>query len=89
VSAGTSNAADANCGIDYGDYGALDFAAGTMWPAWADNSNLTGDDPDGACSHFDQYAAPITVRGYAPIVTQPISTPPPVKKHQVLVDSLV
>jgi hypothetical protein len=61
VSAGTSNAADAHNGIDYGDYTGLGFAGGVIHPAWADNSNSTGDNPDGALSKFDVYSAAVTV----------------------------
>ena len=61
VSAGTSNAADAHNGIDYGDYTGLSFMAGVIHPAWADNSNSTGTNPDGALGRFDVYSAAITV----------------------------
>lgn len=61
VSAGTSNAADAHNGIDYGDYTGLGFAGGVIWPAWADNSNSTATNPDGTLHRFDVYTAPITV----------------------------
>jgi hypothetical protein len=61
VSEGTSNAADAHNGIDYGDYTGLGFDAGVIHPAWADNSNSTGDNPDGALSKFDVYSAAVTV----------------------------
>ena len=39
VSEGTSNAKDADNGVDYGDYTGMDFFAGEMHPAWADNRN--------------------------------------------------
>ncbi|HLX35086.1 MAG TPA: hypothetical protein VKR30_07570 [Candidatus Limnocylindrales bacterium] len=61
VSAGTSNAADAHNGIDYGDYTGLSFYGGVIHPAWADNSNSTGTNPDGALSRFDVYSAAVTV----------------------------
>lgn len=61
VSAGTSNAADAHNGIDYGDYTGLGFAGGVIHPAWADNSNSAGGNPDGALSRFDVYSAAVTV----------------------------
>jgi len=32
-------------GIDYGDYTGNDFAQNVLHPAWADNSNSTGDNP--------------------------------------------
>ena len=61
VSAGTSNAADAHNGIDYGDYTGLAFAGGVIHPAWADNSNSTGNNPDGTLHRFDVYSAAVTV----------------------------
>jgi hypothetical protein len=61
VSAGTSNAADAHNGIDYGDYTGLGFAGGVIHPAWADNSNSAGSNPDGTLHRFDVYSAAITV----------------------------
>jgi hypothetical protein len=61
ISAGTSNAADANNSTDYGDYGGLDFYGGVFRPVWADNSNSTGDNPNGALHQFDLYTAKVTV----------------------------
>ncbi len=60
VSAGTSNAERARNGIDYGDYTGADFVAGTFRPAWADNSNSTGDNPNGTLKRFDIYTAAVT-----------------------------
>jgi hypothetical protein len=57
VSSGVSNAKDAQNGIDYGDYIGLSFSNGTAYPAWADNSNDTGDNPDGSLGSFDIYTA--------------------------------
>ncbi len=62
VSSGTSNAADSHNGVEYGDYTGLGFAGGVIHPAWADNSNSTGGNPDGALSRFDVYSAAVTVR---------------------------
>jgi hypothetical protein len=61
VSARASNAADAHNGIDYGDYTGLAFQSGVIHPAWADNSNSAGGNPDGTLSRFDVYSAAITV----------------------------
>ena len=61
VSTGTSNAAAAHNGIEYGDYTGLGFVGGVIHPAWADNSDSTGDNPDGALSRFDVYSAAVTV----------------------------
>jgi hypothetical protein len=62
VSAATSNAKDANNGIDYGDYGALAFYGGRFFPVWADNSNATGDNPDGTLHQFDLVTTRVRVR---------------------------
>jgi hypothetical protein len=62
VSRGTSNAADANSGFDVGDYTHAAFVGGTFWPAWSDNSNSTGTNPDGTLHQFDLYTAKIAIR---------------------------
>jgi len=59
ISAGVSNATDSGNGIDYGDYIGLSFYGGIAHPAWADNSNSTGDNPDGSLHQFDIYTAPV------------------------------
>lgn len=59
VSLGTSNDNQANNGVDYGDYTGLDFNAGNAHPGWADNSNSTGDNPDGTLNEFDVYSAKV------------------------------
>jgi hypothetical protein len=61
VSQGTSNAIDANSGFDVGDYTHAAFVAGTFWPAWSDNSNSTGDNPDGTLHQFDLYTAKVPI----------------------------
>jgi len=62
ISAGTSNSRDSGNGIDYGDYSGLSFFGGIAHPAWSDNSNSTGANPDGALHQLDIYTAafPIT-----------------------------
>ncbi|MEO8440042.1 MAG: sialidase family protein [Spartobacteria bacterium] len=62
LSAGTSNDNDANSGVDYGDYSGFAFHRGSMFFSAADNSNSTGDNPDGTLSHFDLIVAPVKVR---------------------------
>jgi hypothetical protein len=62
VSKGTSNGLAARNGVQYGDYTGLGFAGGVIHPAWADNSNSAGGNPDGALSRFDVYSAAVTVR---------------------------
>jgi hypothetical protein len=60
ISAGTSNSHDAHNGIDYGDYSGLSFYGGIAHPAWADNSNSTGNNPDGALHQLDVYTAAVS-----------------------------
>jgi len=62
ISAGTSNARDEPMSTDYGDYEGLAFQRGVAFPAWADNSNSTGDNPDGALTYMDLYTAKIVSR---------------------------
>jgi hypothetical protein len=66
VSTGTSNAGTASNGIDYGDYTGLDFYNGHFYPVWADNSNSTGDNPNGSLSRFDIYTANVSVTSTPP-----------------------
>jgi hypothetical protein len=61
ISAGTSNSHDSHNGIDYGDYSGLSFFGGAAYPAWSDNSNSTGNNPDGALSKLDIYTAAVTL----------------------------
>ncbi len=61
ISAGTSNSHDSGNAIDYGDYSGLAFYGGTAYPAWSDNSNSTGDNPDGALHKLDIYTAAVPV----------------------------
>jgi len=60
ISAGTSNSHDAHNGIDYGDYSGLSFYGGVAHPAWADNSNSTGNNPDGTLHQLDVYTAAVS-----------------------------
>lgn len=59
ISAGTSNSHDSGNGIDYGDYTGLAFYGGTAHPAWSDNSDSTGNNPDGALHQLDIYTAAV------------------------------
>jgi hypothetical protein len=59
ISAGTSNSHDSGNGIDYGDYSGLSYFGGIAHPAWSDNSNSTGTNPDGALSKLDIYTAAV------------------------------
>jgi hypothetical protein len=61
VSLGTSNATDAQSSFDYGDYTHAAFASHLFYPAWSDNSNSTGDNPDGTLHHLDLYTASVSI----------------------------
>ena len=62
LSLASSNDNKAKSGVDYGDYAGFAFFNGTMIFSAADNSNSTGNNPDGALSHFDLVVAPVAVR---------------------------
>jgi methionine-rich copper-binding protein CopC len=60
-------------GFDFGDYDKMDFANGVFYRSWADNSNSTGDNPDGT-NALDIYTAAVSVGSPAgPVVLN--STP--------------
>jgi hypothetical protein len=68
VSQGPSSAiANPNNDNDYGDYSGLAFFGGNFYPAWADNSNSTGTNPDGTLSGFDVMTAKVNVAALASI----------------------
>jgi hypothetical protein len=81
VSSGTSNAPDAvypppiDPNFGYGDFTGLAFHAGNFYPCWADNSNSTGDNPDGALHTMDVYTAKCTITGTGgpPSITSPLT----------------
>ena len=66
VSQGPSNNQAADSGVDLGDYTGLAFLGGVLYPLWADNSNSTGDNPDGARAALDQYTARVTSAALPP-----------------------
>jgi hypothetical protein len=72
VGPGFSNAAVSDNPLDYGDYAGLAFQSGTLMPAWADNSNSTGDNPDGMLRTFDVYAARVAVANTDPAPTRTV-----------------
>lgn len=63
VSAGTSAQAASSNPNDYGDYTGLAFYNGAFYPVWTDNSNSTGDNPDGN-SGMEIYTARVSL-GFA------------------------
>lgn len=62
ISLRTSNSHASGNGIDYGDYTGLAFYGGIARPAWADNSNSAGTNPDGTLHQLDIYTAAVAVR---------------------------
>jgi hypothetical protein len=62
LSSAASNDNDAGSGVDYGDYSGFAFYGGKLYFSAADNSNSTGDNPDGTLRTFDLYVAPVTIR---------------------------
>jgi hypothetical protein len=81
LSAGTSNEAWAPnppppiLDQDLGDYTGSAFVAGRLWGLWADNSNSTGDNPNGTHSALNLYTAYAQVESTPPAVS--VSLPPP------------
>lgn len=65
VSAGASNGNGSNppispaADIQFGDYSGLTYFQGLAHPAWADDSNSTGDNPDGT-ARYDAYTNEVT-----------------------------
>ena len=75
LSAGMSNAFASQQLIEYGDYIGLDFFRGQLHAAWADNSNSTGDNPDGTLNLMDIYTARAAVAAEPPrVVGAPTAT---------------
>lgn len=61
ISGGMSNAVASGNPNEYGDYSWNDFHANKLYPVWSDNSNSTGDNPNGALSGMEIYSAQIVV----------------------------
>jgi hypothetical protein len=62
VSAGSTSGVGLGSGNELGDYIGLDFYGNVAYPSWADNSNSTLNNPDGA-SNLDYYGARIVLTG--------------------------
>jgi len=78
VSEGTSNSSVEVTGssFNFGDYTKLAFDSGTFYPAWSDNSNSAGDNPDGTLHKLDLYTAAARSRSRR---DRPPRSPIPVK----------
>ena len=63
VSEGTSNSSVevTGSGFNFGDYTHAAFDSGMFHPAWSDNSNSTGDNPDGTLHKLDLYTAAVPI----------------------------
>ena len=62
ISEGASNEFNALDDLfDFGDYSWVAFTHGVVLPVWSDNSDSTGNNPDGPNSGFDLYTARIEV----------------------------
>jgi hypothetical protein len=61
VSEGTSSAPAAGSSFDYGDYTHAAFQSHRFYPAWSDNSNSTGENPDGTLNQFDLFTAKVVI----------------------------
>jgi hypothetical protein len=62
ISGGTSDGnGDGGGGIQFGDYSGLTYSRGIAHPAWADDSNSTGNNPDGT-TRYDPYTNRVTIR---------------------------
>jgi hypothetical protein len=73
ISAGSTSGVGMGGGNELGDYIGLDFYGGIFHPCWADDSNSTGDNPDGT-ANLDYYTAAVTL--------VPAPPTPPVLKAQ-------
>src|SRR5439155_11096567 len=60
ISTGSTSGINAGGGNELGDYVGLDFYDSLLYPCWSDNSNSTGDNPDGT-ANLDYYGARVTV----------------------------
>jgi hypothetical protein len=65
--------------IGYGDYTGLAFFNNTFYPSWADNSDSTGNNPDGPLSGMDAMTAQVSV---TPLIIGIIGQGPEVENNQ-------
>jgi hypothetical protein len=61
--------------IDYGDYDTSTFYGNHLYSAWADNSNSTGDNPQGSLKQMDEYVAQVTFSTKASPTINTTATP--------------
>jgi hypothetical protein len=68
ISTGSTSGVNMGSGNELGDYLGLDFNHGVFHPCWADDSNSTGDNPDGT-NDLDYYTAAVTLLPKTPVLT--------------------
>jgi hypothetical protein len=61
VSQGPSNSADSGDVFDYGSLTYVAVQSGLFYPVWSDNSNSTGNNPNGTLKQLDLYTARIVI----------------------------
>ena len=71
ISAGSTSGVGLGSGNELGDYLGLDFYNNVFHPAWADDSNSTGNNPDGT-ANLDYYTAAVTLTPTTPVLS-PVS----------------
>jgi hypothetical protein len=54
---------------ELGDFTGAAFGGGILYPSWADSSNSTGDNPDGARASYDVYTAAVRPNNLPPVVS--------------------
>jgi hypothetical protein len=69
ISAGSTTGVGMGNGNELGDYVGLDFNNGVFHPAWADDSNSTGDNPDGT-NNLDYYTAAVSLVPATPVLAR-------------------
>lgn len=62
ITSGLSKASASPDANDFGDYAGLAFFGGVLRPAWADNSDSTGDNPNGSDNAANACAAAVNVQ---------------------------
>jgi hypothetical protein len=69
ISAGSTSGVGKGNGNELGDYIGLDFNNGVFHPSWADDSNSTGDNPDGT-TNLDYYTAAVSLVPATPVLAR-------------------
>jgi hypothetical protein len=75
ISAGVSTAVGGSS-FDYGDYTGLDMHNDVFYPVWSDNSNSTGNNPNGTGAAMDIYTARVSIAAVCYANCDASTTPP-------------